>query len=141
MKNRSFLSILEQLCMILIFAIAAALCLRGFSFANDISRDRDLLDHAVVSAQNAAEVIKSTKGDLLSVSNTLCGSINEGSLTVFYDENGFPTNDGSTSAYKLTVTPINSAHPLTGSASIIITQNTDVIFDLTVIWQRGEANE
>ena len=64
MKNKAFLSILEQLCMILIFAIASAVCLRVFYSANNISKSRDTLDQAVIAAQNTAELIKSTKGDL-----------------------------------------------------------------------------
>ena len=71
MKNRAFLSILEQLCMILIFAVVAAVCLRVFSLANEISKDRDRLDRAVITAQYTAELLKSSKGDLEACADAL----------------------------------------------------------------------
>jgi len=59
-KNRAILTLIEQLVMILVFALAAAICLRAFASASQISRDSADLDRAMVIAQNAAETIKAT---------------------------------------------------------------------------------
>lgn len=64
MKSRASLVLMEQLVMVLVFALAAALCLQVFVRAADISRQTRLQDEAAVLAQNAAELLKSTRGDV-----------------------------------------------------------------------------
>lgn len=63
MKNRTSLLLMEQLVMVLVFALAAAMCLQTFAKANAISRETALRDGAVILAQNAAEFLKASKGD------------------------------------------------------------------------------
>lgn len=62
MKNRASLVLMELLVMILVFALAAALCLQAFVGADTISRTTELQDEAVLLAQNTAESLKATKG-------------------------------------------------------------------------------
>ncbi len=57
--KRESLVLMEQLIMILIFALATALCLRLFVRADAISTESARQDHAVMLAQNAAEMLKS----------------------------------------------------------------------------------
>jgi len=64
MKQKASLLLMEQLVMILIFALAAALCLQVFARAEAISRETARRDEAVVLAQNAAELLKASGGDL-----------------------------------------------------------------------------
>ena len=49
--------------MILVFALAAALCLQVFAKSVEISRATDRRDQALTLASNAAEILKSTSGD------------------------------------------------------------------------------
>ena len=140
MKNRAFLSILEQLCMILIFAVAAAICLRAFSLANSISRDREVLDQAVIAAQNTAEVLKSNKGDFVASAAKLSGSNENASLVIRYGEDGLPTSDEANVHFKLIADMHTSPHPLTECARIQVIQNDSVIYELTVAWQTGGRN-
>ncbi len=58
MKNKTSLLLMEQLVMILVFALCAALCLQCFVAADRISRETGLRDEAVLLAQNAAESLK-----------------------------------------------------------------------------------
>lgn len=58
MKNRASLVLMEQMIMVLVFALAAALCLRGFLKAEEISTRTARRDEAVWIAQNAAELLK-----------------------------------------------------------------------------------
>lgn len=63
MKHKASLVLMEQLVMILVFAIAAALCLQVFAKAESISQETARKDQAVALARNAAEVLKATAGD------------------------------------------------------------------------------
>lgn len=61
MKNRASLSLMELLIMVLVFSLAAAVCLRLFVAAGEISEEITRQDEAVVMAQNAAEALKAGK--------------------------------------------------------------------------------
>lgn len=60
MKSKASLFLMEQLVMVLIFALAAALCLGIFVRANKISSETARRDEAVIIAQNAAQILKNT---------------------------------------------------------------------------------
>lgn len=59
MKSRASLLLLEQLAMVLIFALTAAICMQAFVKADEISVHNIRQDRAVMLAQNAAELLKS----------------------------------------------------------------------------------
>lgn len=61
MRNKASLMLLEQLIMILVFSLAAALCLRIFVWSDRTSREMELQDRAVVLCQNAAETVKAER--------------------------------------------------------------------------------
>lgn len=63
MKHKASLVLMEQLIMILVFALAAALCLQVFAKAAAISEENARLDQAVILARNAAELLKAAEGD------------------------------------------------------------------------------
>lgn len=58
MKNKASLLLMEQLVMILVFALAAALCLQVFAGSEVISAETARRDRSVVLARNAAELLK-----------------------------------------------------------------------------------
>ena len=60
MKSKASLFLMEQLVMILVFALAAALCLGIFVRADSVSEDIRRRDAAVVLARNGAELLKAT---------------------------------------------------------------------------------
>ena len=66
MKNKTPLPLMEQLIMILVFALSAALCLQGFALADHLSRQQKSREKAVVIAQNIAETLKAFSGDYAS---------------------------------------------------------------------------
>lgn len=59
MRSRASLLLLEQLMMVLFFALTAAICMQAFVKADEISIHNNRQDRAVMLAQNAAELIKS----------------------------------------------------------------------------------
>ena len=63
MTNKAPLALIEQTVMLLIFSVAAALCLQAFAWANRISCENAARDEAVLQAQNI----------LVSVLSSACG--------------------------------------------------------------------
>ncbi len=126
MKSKTPLVLMEQLVMVLVFALAAALCLRCFVLSDRLSEQNSLRDQAVLSAQSAAETIKGCGGDYEQAAALLGGRWADGAVAVHTDE-----------GFSLWVTPVNTEHPLLGSAHIEVysMQDNELLFDLTVAWQ------
>ena len=60
MRNKASLFLMEQLIMLLVFALSAALCLGVFVRADRILQETGRRDEAVILAQNAAQILKYT---------------------------------------------------------------------------------
>lgn len=58
MKNKTSLLLMELLIMVLVFALASAICLRVFARSHEISEAALRQDRAVQLAQNTAETVK-----------------------------------------------------------------------------------
>ena len=112
MKNKTSLLLMEQLVMVLVFALAAALCLSAFVKADQISRETVRRDEAVLLAQNAAQVLKATSGDL-----QLAAAAAEDS------------------GYRLEIRQTDSGTNLLGQAEIRVWQEDELIFSLRTGWQ------
>lgn len=121
--------------MILFFAIAAAICLQGFTKANQISQSQAAKDQAVIVAQNAAEVLKNTHGDLDAAADLLHGQSSHDTVTVFYDVQWQYTAQPADAAFQLQIRRIPSDTPLLGSADISVLSGQDILFELSVSWQ------
>jgi len=111
MKNKTSLLLMEQLVMVLVFALAAALCLTVFVKADQISRETARRDEAVLLAQNAAQVLKATAGDIPQA------------MTVA-DASGFQLEIERT-----------DVRELLGQAEIRIWQGDELVFTLRTGWQ------
>jgi len=124
--------------MIAVFAVAAAICLRGFAVANKISKDRGDLDAAVLLAQDACEILKYTKGDMEDVAALTCGHIADNVLWIYYDQEK-NTTDHSTAVYVIKASPLPAENGV-GMATIEVYSGNKPLYDLTVAWQE-ETNE
>ena len=58
MRSKAPLVMMEQLVMVLVFALTAALCMQMFVFASSLSEKYEATDKAVREAQNLAEAMK-----------------------------------------------------------------------------------
>ena len=143
MRNKAFLSLMELICMAGVFALAAAICIRGFLLANTISTERHALDCAVVSAQNAAELLKAHKGDTETVADILDGSVQDGNLVVFYNSDWAPVTTADEAEYILRSLPLaaDEAAPSLAKAEIEVVCGNEHIFSLTVGWQEVYDDE
>jgi len=69
----SGLFLIELMLAIMIFALAAAICLRVFVASDQISAESVQLNRAVLSAQSSAESFKASGGDLNETARILSG--------------------------------------------------------------------
>ena len=111
MKQKTSLLLMEQLVMILVFALAAALCLQIFAKADAISQETARRDRAVVLARNAAELLKATDGNEAAAEGL------------------------STEGYRVEVARQPSSQPGLACAEIIVFFENKVLFSLETGWQ------
>ncbi len=143
MRSKTPLALMEQAIMVLVFALAAALCLRVFVWSNETSKSVEARDCAAVEVQSAAEVIKNEGRSGLPTAQVLAaaagklGAVNGASgFELPFDSDWEPLSGGD-AAYILTASAADSAVPGLGKAlvSAIDTKTGDTIFELTVAWQ------
>jgi len=135
MRNRSLLPLMEQICMIAVFALAAALCLQSFTLANRISNDQINKDHAVIMAQNAAEVLKSVSGDFDEACAIHGGSHHGSNWYISYDGDWNPLTSRDGEVYSVQAFHRETGDPFLGSATIYVQQDGEILYTLTVGWQ------
>ena len=135
MKSKSLLPLMEQLIMILVFALTSVLCLQGFAAANRMSRRQERTGRAVVLAQNAAEILKYTTGDFEQAAELLGGQIESGIWEIYYDINAHVTFVKDDAAYLLQATPSADNDPFLGSSHIRVFSEEELLFEIKVAWQ------
>ena len=142
MRSKSPLALMEQVVMVLVFALAAALCLRVFVFSDQASGRNEAVDRAVLEAQNAAETIKSA-GDIGGLKETMGAQIDDQAvLAVYYDEEWKPASV-ETAAYRLLVKETDADVSGLRTAEITVDDGTgeNVLFSIPVAWQEVSGNE
>lgn len=133
MKNKGTLVLIEQTVMLLVFALAAVLCLRAFVWADTTSKEVVARDQALIQAQNAAEVLKGCAGDLNATVGQM-GGIRDGERwVVLYDENWNVTDDMHT--YTLHVVSGPSGSEYLGRADVSVFLGESELAALEVCWQ------
>ena len=123
MRNKAFAPLIEQICMIAVFAIVAAVCIGGFSRADNISRQTQQQDAAVNLAQNVAEQVKA-------------GALRPEEASLLYYNDALQPAEAETAAFTVRLTP-ETSDPLLGSARITVLRDGEELFSLTVKWQEG----
>ena len=63
-KSKAPLALMEQMVMLLVFALAAALCLQAFVKSDQISLRSQARSNAALAAQNTAELIRHSGGSM-----------------------------------------------------------------------------
>ena len=121
MKDKATLTLMELLIMVLVFSLAAALCLKAFVWSTQKTKENKIVAQAAVIAQTAAEEMKAAR------------TAKTESLS--YDENWQPAEDG---CYVLKTEPFRGN--LLGGAEITVEDRTGKeLFCLTVRWQEDAA--
>ena len=87
MRSKTPLALMEQLVMVLVFALAAAICVQIFSLSDRLSRQNEAVSQAALLAQNVAEEIKSHGGAFTDVLSGDGWEYTDGLWVQNYDEN------------------------------------------------------
>ena len=123
MKSRAPLVLMELVVMVLVFALASALCLHAFVLSRQLAHRSLLADEALLLAQNAAETLKLTGGDLQTADAQLGGQAQAGLWTL---EQG---------ALLLEVRPVTVNLAGLGRAEVRVLRGNDPLVTLPVAWQ------
>ena len=123
MKNKTILPLLEQMIMILIFALAAAFCLQGFAAASRISKRQAVLTEAVVDVQNTAEILKSSHGDYELAADLLQGVWVDDQLQI------------QTDAYTVIAQEAEEESYFLASSNIQVCYEDEILYSIIVSWQ------
>ncbi len=133
MKRNASLLLLELVIMLLVFSLASAVCLQTFYKADQRGIQSDMEDSALVTAQNVAETLKASKGDLAFCASELNGKASD-KLVIHFDKNWNTVS--ADSSYRLEVIPQTTNNELLGEAQItVFDKDENILSRLSVCWQ------
>ena len=136
MRSKAPLALMEQIIMVLVFALAAALCLRTFALSDRMSREGELRDGAVLLAQNAAEVCKAGSGDWGYMETVLGGEAAEDGWSALYDGAQMAVTAEADAVYEVVIRPEAAEVPGLGRAAVsVFSAEGDLLFELPAAWQ------
>lgn len=138
------LFLIEQILAILVFAVAAAICVQLFANAYLQSRANGELNYALLTAQNGAEAFKAAHGDWQATADILDDRVEtiDGKATICltYDSN-WQTVDDANAAYIMELSAANTATPGLNQADITIREanatSDKTIYELLVTARRA----
>ena len=135
MRNKSRLVLIEHMIMLLVFALAASVCVRIFVGAEQLSGRYEATDRAVVAAQNAAELMKK-KGIEAFVAETEAVPTGENRWVVYYDKDWNRTEE-ALKKYSLEITYKSEASGYIWRAELTVSaEDGEELFRLPVAGQK-----
>ena len=141
MKSKAPLLLMEQMVMLVVFALAAALCVQAFVRSDAASARNEARDAAVVLCQNAAEAIRHSGGDLEAAAQQLgipfgAYAQEEPAFSVHYNED-WSLSDTREYAYCLRAEPVDIDVAGMGKVSVSVSEaEGEVLFEIEVAWQQ-----
>lgn len=138
MRSKAPLALIEQAVMLMVFALAAVLCLKAFVWADLRSAANAEEDRALLQAQSAAETLKSCRGDCPAAIEIMGGTWDETCWSIRYDENWNQTDEAA--AYLLLATLLNTEEEYLGGAQVEVLKGETSLALLTVNWQEVDKH-
>jgi len=134
MRNRTSLVLIELVLMLLVFSLASAFCLQAFVWADTRSAHNSACDAALLQVQNAAEVLRSCRGDLRSAAEIMGGSAEDRFWQISFDENW--QQNSADPQYHLLAELQNTETQWLGRACITVYDAQDTaLASLNISWQ------
>lgn len=133
MKNKTSLLLIEQALLLLVFALASAICLQAFVWADVQSKENADRDRAMIEVQNAVEIAKAVRGDWMRAAAIYGGVGNEEGWSIGYD--GDWNQDSEKQLFVLRVAGIESGHPFLGTASVQLWDGETILLETQAAWQ------
>lgn len=143
MRSKAPLTLMEQMVMLLVFALAAGLCLQAFVRSNAVSEQGDVRDQAVVAVQSAAEAIRHSGGDVehaLSQAAELLGAdYAQGTLTWNYTLDSDRESVPDPHPPILEAWGLESNTPGLVKAAVRVSQGDSptAVFEIEIAWQEA----
>lgn len=138
MKSKTPLALMEQVIMVLVFALAAALCLRAFVLSENISRGCEEQDRAVQAVQTVAETLKNCHGDFSKTERLVQAALDNIDVVFYHSDHWEDPQD----SLCVIILPVASGSELLGCAEVAARNaDGDTIVSLTVAWQEVSSNE
>jgi len=140
MRGKATLALMEQLVMVLVFALAAALCVQAFAASNRMSETAAARDRAVQLAQSAVEIMKSRGGDMAQAQSAamdrLGGQLSQGVWYILYDRDWNEVSDdaGKDAVYRLEALPDSDAGQPKAEIRVSV-EDGETLTSLPVAWQ------
>ena len=132
MRSKAPLVMMEMLVMLLVFALAAGLCVKAFVWSRNETEANFRMDRAVLAAENTAQIIKSAAGDFEEAAGLLSGDSDGDTLTYTIElENG---------NLEITAEIIKMDQYL-GTAEIVVLDQGKEVFALETSWQEVSSFE
>ncbi|MBQ1208400.1 MAG: hypothetical protein IIX65_07700 [Lachnospiraceae bacterium] len=143
MKNKAPLPLMEQLIMVLVFALAAALCLQGFALSDRTSNRQEARSQAVNRVQNAAEILKYTAGDYEKAAELMGGDWDGNTWTIYYNGSWQEVSEDQIGrpVYVLQASPVKTDNRLLGSAQVSVSSSKEELFRIVAAWQEVPTDE
>ena len=154
MKSKAPLVLMEQMVMLLVFALAASLCLQAFVKSDEISLKSQAKSNAAMAAQNVAELLRHNGGSydhaLRETAGKMSGSYVEGDggaegrLEIFYDREWKAVKEGD---YLLTAEGVLSPEQGLQRVRVQVADlasasgDKEVLFELEATWLEVETDE
>lgn len=137
-RSKTPLALMEQLVMVLVFALAAALCVQVFVLSDRTSRLGEARDRALLEAQNAAEALKSGDETFFTDRSAASGAAG---WSISYDGDWQWVTDADAAAYHLLVLTADSGLDHLWAAQVqVYTADGDLLADLPVAGQGVDGN-
>ena len=138
MRDKTPLVLIELLIMLLVFALAAAVCLRAFAWADRESLRGEARDRAVLTAELAAETLKHYKGDFAAAAADFGGCWDGEVWRVGFDGDWTPAENA---AYHLQAVRVTDTQEYLGRAEIaVFDADGNRLFSLPLAWQEVGAD-
>ena len=140
-ESKAPLVLMEQVIMVLVFALVAALCIQAFVLARTLSIQMTDRDHAMNVSQTLAETVKAYGGDPERVCETLGGETDGDQMRFFYDADWNESTE--TDASFLLVLEQEAGEGFCRNAKVTVTDSSGEreIISMNIAWQGAEAYE
>lgn len=141
-KSKAPLVLMEQVIMVLVFSLAAALCVQAFALSGTISKKLVKRDHAMAVSQTMAETIKACGGNMARAQKELGGRIDGETLTLSYDADWNQVSDEKLAVY-FAIFKQTKMEQLCGHGQVSVTERESQkeLFSLEIVWQEELTDE
>ena len=141
-ESKAPLVLMEQVIMVLVFALVSAVCIQAFALARTTSLRMTERDHAMKVRQTLAETVKACVGDPEAVCKEIGGGIDGEQLFFYYDSDWKVVSTSADASFRMVFEKeAGDGFCKYGRITVSDTDGEREIFSMRVAWQGAEANE